>query len=102
MDRVKLSREERAEILDIYAYLCQLEDLYKVRRGENNFLDDSNRFFCEDIAKKRLFLIKSYPSVFRNKVKISDIKHEIREHRYFGRSTDSKECKEYVKGVLKS
>ena len=96
MDKVKLSKEEKAEILDIYAYLYQLEDLFKVKRGENNFLNDSNRFFCEDIAKKRLFLIKNYPTVFRNKVKISDIKREIKEHRYWGRSTNSKEYKEHI------
>lgn len=99
MEKVEFTKEKKTEILDIYAYLYQLEDILKVKRGKNNFLDDSNRFLCEDIAKKRLFLVKNFPSAFRNKVKINDVKREIKEHRYWGRSTNSKEYQEYINNL---
>lgn len=102
MEKVRLTKAEKDEILDIYAYLNQCESLYKVKRGDNNFLDDSNRFFCEDIAKKRLFLVKNFPSAFRNTgINVSLVKREIKEHRYWGRSTNSKEYQEYISNFCK-
>lgn len=100
MEKVKLTKDEKEEILDIYAYLSQLEDILKVKRGKNNFLDDSNRFLCEDIALKRLFLVKNFPSAFRNSgVNMKLIKDQIKGHRLWGRSTNSKEYIEYLKSL---
>lgn len=98
MEKVKLTKDEKDEILDIYAYLSQLESLCSKKRGDNTFLHDSNRFLCEDIALKRLFLVKNFPSVFRNSgVNVKLIKQQIKEHRFWGRSTNSKEYIEHLK-----
>ena len=98
MEKVKLTKDEKDEIMDIYAYLSQLEDILKVKRGKNNFLDDSNRFLCEDIAKKRLFLVKNFPFAFRNSgINVKLIREQIKEHRFWGRSTNSKEYIEHLK-----
>lgn len=95
MEKVKLTPDEKEEILDIYAYLSQLENLFS-----KNILHKANRFLCEDIALKRLFLVKNFPSAFRNSgVNMKLIKDQIKGHRLWGRSTNSKEYIEYLKNL---
>lgn len=53
-----LTKEDKANLRDIFAYLMQLETEY--------MLSKNNRWLCGDIALKRYAIFKLNPKVFGN------------------------------------
>ena len=69
---ITLSRDDKYNITDIFAYLSQYEDAI-IRNDDKSMLP-----FCADIALKRLFLYDTFPKAFSNiNIKRNDILQEI-------------------------
>ena len=69
---ITLSRDDKYNITDIFAYLSQYEDAI-IRNDDKSMLP-----FCADIALKRLFLYDTFPKAFSTiGIKRKDILQEI-------------------------
>lgn len=72
------TKTEKEIISDIYAYLSQLEDAWKIQNNDNNE-------FCLDVALKRKFLTELCPNAFNKDIDkyINEaIWEHVREGRY--------------------
>ena len=81
---ITLSRNDKFNITDIFAYLVQYEDTI-IKNGDKSMFP-----FCADIALKRLFLYDTFPKAFSDiNVKRDDILSQIDNYVLEGKCTEN-------------